>query len=67
MQIPVPGLADTAVCARRFVADETGATALEYGLIVSGIGLVICATIFGIGTNIKEVLYEKISAALASM
>jgi pilus assembly protein Flp/PilA len=61
------GFASVAVCGRRFLVDERGATALEYGLIVSGIGLVICATIFGIGTNIKEVLYEKISAALAAM
>jgi pilus assembly protein Flp/PilA len=60
-------VAGAAACGRRFLADENGATALEYGLIVSGISLVIIITVFGVGTNIKEVLYEKISAALASM
>jgi pilus assembly protein Flp/PilA len=60
-------VAGAAACGARFVADESGATALEYGLLVSGIGLAICASIFGIGTNIKEVLYDKIAAVFAAM
>jgi pilus assembly protein Flp/PilA len=60
-------VAGAAACGRRFLADEQGATALEYGLIVSGIAIAICTTIFSVGTNIKEVLYEKIAAALAAM
>jgi pilus assembly protein Flp/PilA len=66
MQTFTRRFAEAAARGRRFLADDSGATALEYGLIVSGIGLVICASIFTIGTNIKEVLYDKISAALAA-
>jgi Flp pilus assembly pilin Flp len=60
-------VAQTVACRRQFVADETGATALEYSLLVSGIGLTLCAALFATGTNIKEVLYDKIAAALAGM
>jgi Flp pilus assembly pilin Flp len=56
-----------ATCGRRFVADDKGATVIEYGLIVSGIAIAICATIFSLGANIKEVLYDKMSSALASV
>lgn len=38
---------------RRFLADETGATAIEYGLIAAGISLAIIAAVNGLGTNIK--------------
>ena len=35
--------------ARRFLADESGATAIEYALIAAGIGAAIAATVFSIG------------------
>jgi pilus assembly protein Flp/PilA len=38
---------------RKFLADETGATAIEYGLIAAGISLAIIATVNGLGTNVK--------------
>jgi pilus assembly protein Flp/PilA len=38
---------------RRFLADETGATAIEYGLIAAGIALAIIAVVNGLGTNMK--------------
>ena len=37
----------------RFVADESGATAIEYGLIAAGISLVIIAAVNGIGGNLS--------------
>ena len=37
----------------RFVKDESGATAIEYGLIAAGISLVIIAAVNGIGTNLN--------------
>jgi pilus assembly protein Flp/PilA len=37
---------------RRFMADESGATSIEYGLIAAGISLVIIAVINGIGTRL---------------
>jgi pilus assembly protein Flp/PilA len=36
---------------RKFWADETGATAIEYALIAAGIALVIFAAVDGIGTK----------------
>jgi pilus assembly protein Flp/PilA len=38
---------------RAFIADETGATAIEYGLIAAGISLAIIAIVNGLGTNLK--------------
>jgi pilus assembly protein Flp/PilA len=38
---------------RRFLADESGATAIEYGLIAAGIALAIIAVVNGIGTKLN--------------
>jgi pilus assembly protein Flp/PilA len=38
----------------RFVKDESGATAIEYGLIAAGISLAIIAVVNGLGTNLKN-------------
>ncbi|MBS0533553.1 MAG: Flp family type IVb pilin [Proteobacteria bacterium] len=40
----------------RFIADQSGATAIEYGLIAAGISLVIIATVNGIGTKLNTKL-----------
>lgn len=37
----------------RFVKDEAGATAIEYGLIAAGISLAIIAVVNGIGSNLN--------------
>jgi pilus assembly protein Flp/PilA len=37
----------------RFVRDESGATAIEYGLIAAGISVAIIAVVQGIGTNLN--------------
>ncbi len=39
--------------ARRFAADETGATAIEYAMIASGIALAIAATLTAVGGSVK--------------
>ena len=36
-----------------FLADETGATAIEYGLIAAGISLAIIAVVNGIGAKLN--------------
>jgi pilus assembly protein Flp/PilA len=36
---------------RRFLADESGATAIEYGLIAAGISITIIAVVDGLGTQ----------------
>jgi pilus assembly protein Flp/PilA len=38
---------------RRFLADETAATAIEYGLIAAGIAPVIIAVVNGIGSKLN--------------
>jgi pilus assembly protein Flp/PilA len=40
---------------QRFVKDESGATAIEYGLIAAGIAVVIITAVSNIGTNLKTV------------
>ena len=38
---------------RAFLADETGATAIEYGLIAAGIALAIISAVKGVGTALS--------------
>lgn len=38
---------------RAFLADESGATAIEYGLIAAGISLAIIAVMNGLGTKLN--------------
>ncbi|MGA9947476.1 MAG: Flp family type IVb pilin [Xanthobacteraceae bacterium] len=47
----------------RFLKDEAGATAIEYGLIAAGISVAIIAVVGGIGTNLVT-KFGTISTAL---
>jgi pilus assembly protein Flp/PilA len=47
----------------RFVKDEAGATAIEYGLIATGIALAIIAAVNGLGTNLS-LTFGKVATAL---
>ena len=38
---------------KAFLADESGATAIEYGLIAAGIALAIIATVNGLGSKLN--------------
>jgi len=38
---------------RAFVIDDSGATAIEYGLIAAGIALAIIAVVNGLGTKLN--------------
>ena len=38
----------------RFVKDESGATAIEYGLIAAGISVAIIAVVQGLGTKLES-------------
>ena len=38
---------------KNFLADESGATAIEYGLIAAGISLAIISAVNGLGTNLR--------------
>ncbi len=46
----------------RFLKDESGATAIEYGLIAALIAVVIIAVLGTIGTNLDERLDEVATA-----
>ena len=47
----------------RFVKDEFGATAIEYGLIAAGISLAIIAVVNGIGSNLNT-KFNSINSSL---
>ena len=49
----------------RFVKNESGATAIEYGLIASGIAVVIITAVNLVGTNLTA-KFTTIATALAS-
>ncbi len=51
--------------ASRFLKDESGATAIEYGLIVSLIAVVIVGAVTAVGTNLKAT-YTTISTGVAA-
>lgn len=48
---------------RLFIADESGATAIEYALIASGIALAIVVAVQGIGTALNTT-FTSVSTAL---
>jgi pilus assembly protein Flp/PilA len=48
---------------KRFVRDESGATAIEYGLIAAGISVAIIATVKTLGTNLNTT-FTNVSNAL---
>ena len=47
----------------RFVKDESGATAIEYGLIATGIAIAIIAAVNGVGTALSGT-FSTISTSL---
>jgi pilus assembly protein Flp/PilA len=47
----------------RFVKDESGATAIEYGLIAAGISVAIIAVVQGLGTKLNTT-FSSVSTAL---
>lgn len=48
---------------QRFLRDDGGATAIEYAMIASGIGVVIAATIVNLGSTVKG-LYTSVATTL---
>jgi pilus assembly protein Flp/PilA len=47
----------------RFVKDQSGATAIEYGLIAAGISLAIIAAVNGLGSSLSG-KFSSINASL---
>jgi pilus assembly protein Flp/PilA len=50
---------------KRFAQDESGATAIEYGLIAAGISVAIITVVQALGTQLQAT-FTAVSAALAS-
>jgi pilus assembly protein Flp/PilA len=48
---------------RQFLKDESGATAIEYGLIAAGISLAIISVVNGLGTSLRT-KFTSISTSL---
>ena len=48
---------------KTFFADESGATAIEYGLIAAGIALAIIAAVNGVGSSLSD-KFGAVSTAL---
>jgi pilus assembly protein Flp/PilA len=48
---------------RRFLGDESGATAIEYGLIAAGIAVAIIVAVNAVGTDLSS-LFGRVSAKL---
>jgi pilus assembly protein Flp/PilA len=48
---------------RNFLANEQGATAIEYGLLAAGIAVAIIATVAALGTNLNTT-FSNVSGAL---
>jgi pilus assembly protein Flp/PilA len=49
--------------ALRFLKDDSGATAIEYGLIAAGISVAIIAVVQGLGTKLNTT-FSAVSSAL---
>jgi pilus assembly protein Flp/PilA len=47
----------------RFLSDESGATAIEYGLIAAGIAVAIIAVVQGLGTKLNST-FTSVTTAL---
>ena len=50
---------------KRFVKDESGATAIEYGLVAAGISVAIIAAVKGLGSQLNST-FSTITSQLAS-
>ena len=49
----------------RFAKDESGATAIEYGLIAAGISVAIISVVQGLGTQLKTT-FTSVTTALST-
>ena len=47
----------------RFVRDESGATAIEYAIIASGVAVAIAATVTSLGSGVNG-LFTNVSTSL---
>ena len=48
---------------QRFCADESGATAIEYAMVASGIGVAVSAAVYTLGGKVKA-LFTNVSGLM---
>lgn len=58
-------MANLLACLRRFARNESGATAIEYGLIAAGIAVAIIAVVNSVGSNLTAT-FQKVSDDLST-
>jgi Flp pilus assembly pilin Flp len=44
----------------RLARDKGGATAIEYAMVASGVGLAVAATVMNLGSQLKSTFYERL-------
>ena len=47
----------------RFMGDESGATAIEYAMIASGVGVAIAASVVSLGSSVKG-LFTNVATSM---
>ena len=47
-----------------FARSDSGATAIEYGVVAAGVAAFIAATVYGLGENIQTTFYDKLTAVM---
>jgi len=53
---------DATTLVRRFLADTRGATAIEYALVASGIGVAVAGAVWKLGDSVKTTLWDGLVA-----
>jgi pilus assembly protein Flp/PilA len=51
---------------KRFVSDISGATAIEYAMVASGIAVAVVAAVNLLGQNVKTTFFDKVVTALTT-
>lgn len=46
---------------RRFVADDGGATAIEYAVVAAGIGVTVATAVYALGNVVSANLYDRLA------
>jgi len=44
----------------RLARDKGGATAIEYAMVASGVGLAVAATVMNLGSQLKTTFYDRL-------
>ena len=51
-------------CAREWLVQKSGATAIEYGLIAAGISVAVMASVFLFGDTLNNLFFSELTGML---